>query len=99
MCEMTGYVPKTTFWEDFSIAEYFGTEPIKETFKHAFNGWKNNVVYLTELVMVLNWKIWYWYEQNEELGKLYNDLYEKAGQYAYDNLRGDARQYFMRTVD
>lgn len=34
---MTGYEPKTTFWEDFSTADKFGIDAIKETYNRAFN--------------------------------------------------------------
>lgn len=53
-----GYQPKTTFWMDFSIADKFGIAAIKDTYDRAFKEWKTNHVYLTELVMVLNHKIW-----------------------------------------
>lgn len=36
--EMTGYVPKTTFWLDFSIADKFGLNAIKDTYNRAMNG-------------------------------------------------------------
>ena len=84
--EMTGYKPITTFWQDFSIADMFGLEAIKDTYKRAFNEWKGNYEYLTELVMVLNWKIWEYYETNETVARLYNDLWMEAQEYALDNL-------------
>ena len=31
---------KTTFWEDFSIAERFGLSAIQDTFNSAFKEWK-----------------------------------------------------------
>ena len=96
---MTGYVPKTTFWQDFSIAERFGKEEIKSTFRRAFDEWKNDHIYLTELVMILNWKLWSWYEQDESVAKVYNELYEKADQYAIEALKGDELNYFLRTID
>lgn len=37
-----------------------------DTYNSAFNEWKDNHIYLTELVMVLNWKCWYWYDQGNE---------------------------------
>ena len=46
---LTGYVPKTTFYMDFSIADKFGIEAIKDTYKRAFEGWKNDYIYLTAL--------------------------------------------------
>lgn len=72
--EMTGYKPKTTFWLDFTIADNFGADAVKDTYSRAFNEWKTDHVYLTELVLVLNWKIWQHYEINEPLARIYNDL-------------------------
>ena len=54
-----GYKFKTTFWSDFSIADRFGLDAVQDTFNRAFAEWKSNVIYLTELVLVLNWKIYY----------------------------------------
>ena len=99
MISMTGYQPKTTFWQDFSIAECCGRDAVKDTFRQAFNEWKGNVEYLTELVMILNWKCWSWYEQNDQLSELYSELYEKADQYALDNLKDEELEYFLKTVD
>lgn len=97
--EVTGYKPITTFWEDFSIADAFGKDAIQDTFNRAFNEWKGNYKYLTELVMVLNHKIWQWYEKNDEYGRLYNDLWEQADNYACENLKGEELSYFYSTTD
>ena len=94
-----GYTQKTTFFEDFSIADNFGESAIRDTYKRAFNGWKNNIEYLTELVMVLNWKIWQWYEKNEAIAKVYNELWEKADAWCCENLKGDDLAYYYRTTD
>ena len=62
--EITGYKPETTFWKDFSIAERMdGLNGVQETFNKAFKEWSDKYRYLTELVLVLNWKCWYWYDQ------------------------------------
>lgn len=90
---------ETTFWTDFTIADAFGTEAIKDTYRRAFGEWKDNYKYLTELVMVLNHKIWQWYETDEEKARLYNDLWMKTDNYALDNLKGDELNYFIRRVD
>ena len=74
---VNGYETMTTFWQDFTIADKFGVAAIKDTFNRAFNEWKNNYQYLTELVMVLNWKIWEYYEKNREFAEVYNKLWEK----------------------
>jgi len=96
---MDGYEFKTTFWQDFTIADKFGTDAIKDTFKRAFNEWKDNYIYLTELVLVLNWKIWEWYEKNREIAVVYNTLWERADNYAVNNLKGDDLTYFYRETD
>lgn len=96
---LTGYTPKTTFYTDFSIAEAFGINAIKDTYKRAFNEWKNNIEYITELVMVLNWKIWEHYPKNEQLARLYQDLWEKLDGWVLDNKTGDDLSYFLSTTD
>lgn len=98
--EVTGYKPQTTFWQDFSIADVFGHDAVQDTFNRAFPEWKHDVIYLTELVMVLNHKCWQHYHlKNEGMSKLYQDLYEKANNYALDNLKGKDFDYFYRITD
>lgn len=97
--EMTGYKPQTTFWQDFTIADAFGIDAVKDTYNRAFEEWKTDHVYLTELVMVLNWKIWQHYEHNDELAKLYNDLWAAAESWAVENLTGAELDYFYTTTD
>lgn len=101
--EMTGYKPFTTFWQDFSIADKFGPAAIKDTFKRAFNEWKGNYKYLTELCMVLNHKISQHYNPQKDapnvLANLYNDLWQQADNYAYDNLQGDELRYYFDITD
>jgi hypothetical protein len=99
MFEMIGYEEKTTFWSDFSIAERFGVDAIKDTYKRAFNEWKHDYIYLTELTMVLNHKIWQWYEACEPIARVYNDLWMKTDAYANEHLEGEELSYFYRTLD
>ena len=96
---VNGYETFTTFWQDFTIADRFGASAIKDTFKRAFNEWKSDYKYLTELVIVLNWKIWQHYETNDKYAKLYNELWGEADLYAMENLKGDEAAYFFRTTD
>lgn len=96
--EMTGYHPITTFYEDFSIADKFGVNAIKDTYNRAFKEWKTDYKYLTELVMVLNWKSWE-HEDNSQLCQLYCDLYYELHEYAHKNLKGEELSYYIRTTD
>ena len=90
----------TTFGTDFGIADRFGKNAIKDTFKRAFENWKDDYKYLTELVIVLNWKIWEHYENgNEEYATLYNDLWEQADGYACETLEGEEAEYFFEMTD
>jgi hypothetical protein len=84
---------------DFSIADKFNVDAIKDTYERAFNEWKNDYRYLTELVMVLNWKSWEHYETNEEYTQLYIELWSKADKYATTHLKGDELSYFYKTTD
>ena len=97
--EVTGYKTQTTFWEEFSVAECFEVDTVKDTYKRVFNEWKNNYIYLTELVMVLNWKIWQWHERDDELARLYNELWAEADEWACCNLQGEELKYFYDTTD
>ncbi|MBO4719021.1 MAG: hypothetical protein J5658_04005 [Prevotella sp.] len=112
--EETGYKPITTFWQDFSIADKFGLPAIRDTFDRAFAEWKGNYKYLTELVMVLNHKIWQFYnmskkaqeEGNETLAKkyesfsrLYDELWRRADGYACYYLKGEEAVYYFNVTD
>lgn len=81
----TGYIFKTTFWQDFKTADRFGVKAVQDTFDRAFKEWKDKPIFLTELVLVLNWRCWEWYETNDDLCNLYRELYDKAAFYADEN--------------
>lgn len=88
---------ETTFWEDFSIAERFGVNAIKDTYKRALE-WKNNIKYMTELSMVLNHKCWA-YESNPTLCQLYADLWHKVDDYILEHFKGDDIQFYLNITD
>lgn len=95
-----GYETKTTFWDDFSIADRFGVSAVKDTYKRAFNEWKNNTVYVTELVLVLNHKLWQHYNKNNQiLAEVYDGLWREANDWCYDNLKGEDAEYFFNVID
>lgn len=97
---ITGYTPKTTFYDDFSIADRFGIAAVKDTYKRGLKTAKFcGYEYLTEFVMALNWKIWEHYGHNNALAEVYNDLWEKADEIARTTLQGEELVYFYSTTD
>lgn len=110
--ETTGYKPITTFWNDFNIADGFGANAIQDTYDIAFSEWKTNAKYITELAMVLNHRIWYWYDVSmkalkrqtldtraDEYCKLYDKLWKTIDAWCMKNLKGDDLQYYIQTTD
>jgi len=91
---------KTTFWNDFTIADKFGDKSVADTFKRVFEEWKDNYIYLTELALVMNWKSWEWHEKgNGERSKFYANAYYLVDNYALENLKDDERKYYLETTD
>lgn len=97
--DFCGYEMITTFGTDFDIADSFGAAAVKDTFNRAFAEWRSEYRYLTELILVLNWKSAQHYGSNMTLSKLYADLWSQADQYACDNLQGKELEYFYRVTD
>ena len=90
----------TTFASDFSIADAFGSQAIRDTYNRAFGEWKSDYRYLTELVMVLNHKCWDHYGKgNTELSELYAELYHDANDWAYKHLEGEALDFYFHVTD
>lgn len=103
LIDMTGYQPKTTFWEDFSIADGFGIKEVQETFDRAFEEWKDDKVYGTELAMVLNWKQFQFakdgWKAEGEMCNLYIKLWKQMDAYVMKNWKGEDLSYYLRETD
>ena len=94
-----GYRPFTTFFEDFSIADAFGIDAIKDTFDSAMRSWSSDIKYLTELTMVMSWKCGIYFEEgNYEYNRTYHDLYYTVRDYVYDHFEDDDLNYFYHTT-
>lgn len=94
----------TTFWQDFDVAEIYGENAIRDTAKRAFDEWKDDVKYLTELVMIINHKCWDFYHTGAmRMSELYDDMYyeyyDKALDYLEEKGNEDDISYFVRTLD
>ena len=98
--ELTGYHPISTFYEDFSIADAFGLDAIKDTYERACKEWKHDYKMITELVMVLNHRCWLHYEHDRiEMSKLYCKLYYELDDFCLNNLKGSELEYYIKTTD
>lgn len=85
MAAECGYTRKTTFYHDLSIAEYgqvyWGeANAIKDTFERVLKEWIDDVEFITEFVLSLNWKSWEHANNADmaEICQLYANLYYKA---------------------
>lgn len=91
---------QTTFMMDFRIADHFGESAIRDTYKRAFREWKNDTVYITELSLVLNWQIWrHWENGNDEIARVYDELWRKNHSWCLDHLKGDDARYYFEVTD
>lgn len=96
----SNYTSKTTFWDDFTIADHFGVAAIQDTYNRSFRDWKDNVEYITELTLVLNHKIWQHHNNgNEELSHLYDRLWKEVDGWCIENLTGEDAEYFFEVTD
>lgn len=95
------YDPKTTIWDDLTVAEEYGKENIESCAAAAFENYKDDYVQLTELIMALNHKSWA--HTRDELCSFYSDLYYKYDGAAIDYLESTNNQegldYFFKTLD
>lgn len=70
----------TTFYGDFKVAESFvrAGEPraLESTWKRAWDEWRNNAAYVTELCLVMNHLSWEHEEDDGELCRWYAGKYE-----------------------
>lgn len=98
--KLLDYECQTTFWEDFSVAELFGEEAIRDTYERAKAEWGHDRTYGTELSMILNHKCWYWYEEQDmKLSQLYAELWGEYHNWVLENWRGEDLGYYLRMVD
>lgn len=96
----TNFEEQTTFWQDFCIAEYYGEKSIQETFNNIFKEWKNDIKFMTELTLVLNYKEWKHHDNgNFKISKLYHDLCVKVDNWCTSNFTGNDLQYFLKNTD
>lgn len=90
---------KTTFRQDFKIADIFGVSAIKDTYNRTKKEWQDNIEYMAELTAILNWAIWDWYEKNEEIARVYNDLWQDCEDFCYEHFIGEDLKKYLDIID
>ena len=118
LADMSGYQRKYTFYADFGIAEYCEVykadkNAVKDTFKRVKESWGKSIEAMTEVVMVLNHKMWSFYdnvdssylgcseEWRQHFMEVYQELYEKCVAFIEKNFANDsnARSYYYEVTD
>ena len=109
LAEMTGWKPQYTFYSDFAIAEFCETYmrdkgAVVKTYKDVIKSWGSNYKALTEIIMVLNHKIWAFFgEENVGVDAKYLGVSKETGNNiarVYNKLWEDAKaEFFKRFKD
>lgn len=104
------YERKTTFTNDFSLAEWCvpmeGMKAIADTFRNVLKSWRDDVVFFAELILVLNLKSWEHHARgNQKWSSLYSDLYYQVRNLYFDWFddshpkHDEAMQYYYDYID
>lgn len=104
------YERKTTFTNDFSLAEWCvpmeGMKAISDTFKNVLKSWCNDVAFFAELILVLNLKsLEHHARGNQKWSSLYSDLYYQVRNLYFDWFddshpkHNEAMQYYYDYID
>ena len=95
-----GYTLKTNLWADFTIADRFGISRVENTFKRAFDERREYAEYVTELAMVLSWKVTEWGEyDNKELKNLYDKLFQEVDEWCQENMQADDLANYLNVIN
>ena len=93
------YTPITTFFSDLSIAEFYGEESIRETYRDVIASWGEDIKYITEFSMCLNHKIWQLYKHCDHIARVYDELWRKSVNYIVNHFEGEDLSYYYRVTD
>ncbi len=90
--------PAPKFWQDFTQAEKFGKTSIKTRFDLAFEKYKDDFEIMADLTATLELKSKTQKTQNTAFSDLYNELWQKAENYATMNYVGDALNGYLKAM-
>lgn len=99
--QFTDYRSITNYYDLYSIADKESAKAVRDLFATNFEEAKKDYKTLTELVMVLNHRMWYWYRMNpaSPMVSTYQKIFDKAKNYAYSHLKGDEFKYYSSVTD
>lgn len=100
-----GYTKCSTFFGDLSIAEWYGANSIKDTYRNVTKSWIGDVKMFTEFVMCLNHKCWQYYQYAtkgtnnlpKEIASVFNKLPLMEYSRLYEDLYYKARDLGYET--
>lgn len=115
---MTSFTPSYTFYSDFSIAEFcevymHDANAVIDTYKRVKESWGKDIKAITEVCMVLNHKIWSFYdgvdssylkcseEWRQKFAEVYQSLYDDCTEYIQKTFGNDseAMSYYYEVTD
>ena len=118
LANMSGYERKYTFYSDFSIAEFcevwmHDRGAIVDTFNRVLESWGSSIEAMSEVVLVLNHKIWSFYDgvdssylkcgevNRDKIARLYDKLWRKATNFVIEKFGNDkdAMRYYYEVTD
>lgn len=103
LAEISGRERKTTFMSDLSIGEWArGWHGVFETTENSVRSWRDNVEFMAEFVLCLNWKSWEHHGRgNVNWSRFYALLFEGVRDLMYDYYEGDDEKtsYFWEYLD
>lgn len=118
LADMGNYERKYTFYSDFGIAEFCevykaDAGAVKDTYKRVEESWGSSIEAITEVVMVLNHKIWSFYdnvdssylgcseEWRQHFMEVYQELYERCVAFIEKTFANDseALSYYYEVTD
>ena len=101
LATFTDYRSITDWWNRYSIADSRGSACVKTLYRDTFEQAKKDYKLLTELVMILNHRLWYWHSLNpsNSMVSLYDMLWQKTHNYAIEELSDDEFSYYSSVTD
>jgi hypothetical protein len=116
--DMTDFRPSYTFYSDFGIAEFCevymrDANAVAKTYNRVEKYWGGDIKTITEVALVLNHKLWSFYEGveshylncgeewKEHFISIYNTLYERCVKFIQKTYGNDAEAmaYYYKVTD